>query len=53
RHSVLYGWAADGFPIYYKYVYSEAEDMTSAIAEMQSSYRLRSGARPGDGTDAP
>jgi len=27
--------------------------MTSAIAEMQSSYRLRSGARPGDGTDAP
>ncbi|MEL6537383.1 MAG: YHYH protein, partial [Bacteroidota bacterium] len=53
KHSLIYGYAADGFPIYYKYVFSDPNDLTSAIQEMDSSWQLRSGSRPGDGTDAP
>lgn len=49
----LIGYAADGFPIYYKYAYSEANNSNSAVAEMSSSYRLKSGERPGDGETAP
>lgn len=47
------GLAADGFPIYYKYAYSDANDSSSAAVAMQSSYRLKSGQRPGDGESAP
>lgn len=47
------GFAADGFPVYYKYAYSDANDSTSAVVAMQSSYRLKSGQRPGDGESAP
>lgn len=50
RHSLLYGFAADGFPIYYKYAYSVSDDPTSAIKELKSSYRLKSGARSDTGT---
>lgn len=53
RHSLLYGFAADGFPIYYKYGYSDPNDPTSAIVELLSSYELKSGTRPGDGASAP
>lgn len=49
----LIGYAADGFPIYYKYAYSDAMDDTSGVVEMQPSYRLKSGERPGDGITAP
>lgn len=49
----LIGYAADGFPIYYKYAYSEANNKSSAIVEMTSSYRLKEGNRPGDGVTAP
>ena len=49
----LVGYAADGFPIYYKYAYSTANNNTSNIIEMTPSYRLKSGTRPGDGTTAP
>jgi len=49
----LVGYAADGFPIYYKYAYSIANDATSTIIEMKSSYQLKSGERPGDGVTAP
>ncbi|HAA13410.1 MAG TPA: hypothetical protein DCE41_17660, partial [Cytophagales bacterium] len=42
RHSLLYGYAADGFPIYYKYSYSNPTDPTSSIVELKSSYQLRS-----------
>jgi hypothetical protein len=49
----LIGYAADGFPIYYKYAYSDANDNTSNIIEMTSSYQLKSGSRPGDGSTAP
>lgn len=49
----LIGYAADGFPIYYKYAYSDANDNTSNVVAMSSSYQLKTGNRPGDGTTAP
>lgn len=49
----LVGWAADGYPIYYKYAYSVANNSSSSIKELTSSYRLKSGTRPGDGVTAP
>ncbi|MFY0602116.1 MAG: YHYH protein [Cyclobacteriaceae bacterium] len=50
KHSALYGWAADGFPIYYKYGYTAANDAATAIKELTSSYQLKSGSRTGTGT---
>ncbi|WP_420580352.1 YHYH protein [Reichenbachiella sp.] len=50
RHSLLYGFAADGFPIYYKYGYANENDPSSAIKELKSSYQLKSGSRTGTGT---
>ena len=52
-HSPIVAYAADGFPVYYKYVYQDPTDMQSAIVEVNSCYILRSGNRPGDGTSAP
>ena len=49
----LIGYAADGFPIYYKYAYSVADNNNSKIQIMKSSYQLKSGYRPGDGINAP
>ena len=49
----LMGYAADGFPIYYKYAYSSASDANSSVVVMTSSYSLKSGERPGDGVTAP
>ena len=49
----LIGYAADGFPIYYKYAYAIATDHSSSVVEMTSSYQLKSGDRPGDGFTAP
>lgn len=49
----LIGYAADGFPIYYKYAYSDANDATSSVVAMTPSYQLKSGSRPGDGETAP
>lgn len=50
KHSAIYGWAADGYPIYYKYGYTDANDPTSAIKELISNYDLKSGSRTGTGT---
>lgn len=52
-HSPIVGYAADGFPIYYKYVYQDATDATSAITTLSSGYSLKSGTRPGNGSSAP
>lgn len=52
-HSKVLGYAADGFPIYYKYGYEDPEDPNSAIVALVSSYRLKEGCRPGDGISAP
>ncbi len=49
----LIGYAADGFPIYYKYAYSSPNDANSSITTMASSYKLKEGERPGDGESAP
>ena len=49
----MIGYAADGFPIYYKYAYSDANDNNSKIIAMTSSYKLKEGNRPGDGNTAP
>lgn len=37
----LIGWAADGFPIYARYGYSDAMDDTSSIKEIESSYAIK------------
>jgi hypothetical protein len=42
----LIGYAADGFPIYGPLSYSDPNDPSSGLVEMQSSYVLRSGTRP-------
>ena len=47
---VKVGYAADGFPIYYKYGYNEDG---SSIVELQSSYALKTEDRGGDGETAP
>lgn len=41
----LIGWAADGFPIYGPYGYSNPVQ-TSAVKKLKSSYRVKSGTRP-------
>ena len=46
---VQIGWAADGFPILYKF----GPDAEGNIKNLQPSYQLKAGERPGDGTDAP
>lgn len=43
---VLVGYAADGFPMYAVYAYGDAEDLTSDVRAMRSSYRLKRGVRP-------
>ncbi|MEO1005244.1 MAG: YHYH protein [Cyanobacteria bacterium J06638_38] len=54
KHSPLVGWAADGFPIYALYGYENGKTADSEIVTMTSSYRLKTGDRPGgdepDGT---
>ncbi|MFK7792835.1 MAG: YHYH protein [Devosiaceae bacterium] len=41
----LIGYAADGFPIYGPLSYADADNASSALVEMESSYVLRSGTR--------
>ena len=52
-HSPLMGYAADGFPIYYKYLYTDAMNASSGITGFQSDYQMLTGNRPGDGITAP
>ncbi|MGA0038233.1 MAG: YHYH protein [Pirellulales bacterium] len=46
-HSPLIGWAADGFPIYCLFGYTDGNDPQSGISKLTSSYRLKDGMRPG------
>ena len=48
----LVGWAADGFPIYCLFGYTDAKDPQSGVTKLTSSYRLKQGTRPG-GTRGP
>ena len=43
----LVGWAADGYPIYGPYIYSKANDASSSLVKVSSSYKLKDGNRPG------
>lgn len=43
------GWAADGFPILYKF----GPDATGTLKSLQPSYKLKDGERPGDGISEP
>ena len=45
-HSPLIGWAADGFPVYYAYGYQQADDPTSDIVKLTTSFQLKKGERP-------
>ncbi|MEO1495757.1 MAG: YHYH protein [Planctomycetota bacterium] len=47
EHSPLVGWAADGFPIYARYGYADANDPESDAVELKPSWRLKAGDRPG------
>jgi hypothetical protein len=46
QHSVLVGYAADGFPIYAIYGYVQASNPNSGIKALKSSYQIRKGTRP-------
>lgn len=43
----LVGYAADGFPLYNQYGYSDPKDSKSKLKEMKGSYQLKRGTRPG------
>lgn len=45
QHSNLIGFAADGFPIYARYGFTDPADSSSAIKEMTPSWQLKSGTR--------
>lgn len=47
KHSPLIGWAADGFPMYAVYGYSDPKDASSIVQKIRSSYQLKKGDRPG------
>lgn len=47
KKMVQVAWAADGFPVYALWGYSEASDATSAIKTLKPSYRLKQGERVG------
>ncbi len=38
----IVGWASDGFPVYARYGYLNANDSTSEVIALKSSYRLKS-----------
>ncbi|MEM9190853.1 MAG: YHYH protein [Myxococcota bacterium] len=45
------GWAADGFPVFARYGYETPGDISSPVAELTGSYRVRDGARVAIGTE--
>ena len=48
----LVGYAADGFSIYSELGYEDADDASSKLRKLKSSFKLKEGSRPG-GDDAP
>ena len=52
KHSPLIGWAADGFPVYYAYGYSQPDDPKSMITKLVTGFQLREGIRP-SGSNSP
>jgi hypothetical protein len=52
QRMTLLGWAADGFPVYGIYGYTTADDASSGVQVLKSSYRIKKGKRP-FGSDSP
>ncbi|MEO1515395.1 MAG: YHYH protein [Bacteroidota bacterium] len=52
-HSPVIGYAADGFPIYYKYLYTNPNDPNGGISSFSAGHTLKPGNRPGNGITAP
>ncbi|QQR90751.1 MAG: YHYH protein [Myxococcales bacterium] len=46
------GWAADGYPVFAKWGYEDANDVQSNLIELKSSYALKNGTRP-SGSSGP
>ncbi len=46
QRMLLIGYAADGFPVYAEYGYSDPNNCDSKVRKMRSSYRLKQGQRP-------
>ena len=46
QRMLLIGYAADGFPVYAQYGYSELNNCDSKVQKMRSSYQLKQGQRP-------
>ncbi len=46
---LLIGYAADGYPIYAEYGHAKADDASSPLKKLQSSYHLKKGKRPTGG----
>lgn len=53
QHSPIVGYAADGFPIYYKYLYTNPNDPSEGISSFTSGHSLKPGNRPGNGITEP
>lgn len=51
-HSPMIGWAADGFPIYAMYGFTDPNDANSGVVELMTSWQLKKGERP-RGNDSP
>jgi hypothetical protein len=54
--SPIVAYAADGYPVYYKYAYTDKDDNTSGISSFDSGWKLKTdngGVRSGDGFSAP
>ena len=43
---VQIGWAADGFPLYGLYGFQKADDATTGVKQLTTSWRLKKGTRP-------
>lgn len=43
---LMIGYAADGFPIYYRFAHQQADNLSSPLKTMQPSYQLKTGNRP-------
>jgi hypothetical protein len=46
QHSIRIGFAADGFPIYAMFGYSDLNDQASPVVAVRSSWRVKAGTRP-------
>ena len=47
--SPIVGYAADGYPMYYKYAYTDANDSSSGISAFDAGWQLKTGNRSDDG----